>query len=165
MDCYEILGLEPSATALDIDTAYQREVSNSSPDTSEANVPTATRFQLLSAAYVELSDPAKRARYDADPHATTVAPMTFEDAWKVYICFVAREFVTKFKMGRDVLSLINATGLLALGMHGQSGCYALVAITLALTNDPEEAVGIYEELNEAGQTVFRMGVLLMARLL
>lgn len=172
---YQLLGLGPSATPHDIAVAYRREVARCNPDASEPTFPDGSsalaRFIMLSAAYAELSDPTKRAQYDAacSQGVVTMSTLTFADAWKVFISFVFRVFVTDFNMGpsaaRRVLPFIRSAGLLALGMRGEPGCVALATITLALTSGPEDAVGTYDELSEDEKTAFRMGVLLLARML
>lgn len=61
---YEVLGVPKTATQADIKRAYVQEAKKCHPDVSSA--PDATRrFQELATAYSVLSDPSRRAEYDA----------------------------------------------------------------------------------------------------
>lgn len=62
---YDLLGLHPSASAIEIRRAY-RELSKSyHPDTTELPLSEATaKFQQLNQAYATLSNPARRNDYD-----------------------------------------------------------------------------------------------------
>ncbi len=60
---YQALGIDPSASAEDIKSAYRRLAKETHPDTS-ANAST-EKFQRISAAYEVLGDPQKRAHYDS----------------------------------------------------------------------------------------------------
>lgn len=61
-DHYEILGLTPIASANDIEDAYQLWSQLSTPDGNEDD----ELRGLIDAAYLVLSDPAQRRRYDID---------------------------------------------------------------------------------------------------
>lgn len=62
---YVILGISPQAAADEIKSAYRRCVRQTHPDHSG----TREKFQAVRAAYTLLSDPDKRARYDAERRA------------------------------------------------------------------------------------------------
>ena len=61
---YEILGVQPSASADDIKKAYRTLAKKLHPDLNPGNKRVEQQFKELSVAYDLLSDPAKRARYD-----------------------------------------------------------------------------------------------------
>ncbi|OCF42122.1 hypothetical protein I317_04093 [Kwoniella heveanensis CBS 569] len=68
---YSILNVSPTATADEIRTAYKKESLRSHPDRLPGNATpqdrrkATERFQIVSDAYYVLSDPARRAEYDA----------------------------------------------------------------------------------------------------
>ena len=70
-DHYEVLGLARSATPDDIKGAFRRRA-NLHPDVDKAPG-AADRFARISEAYATLSDPEKRAAYDAQPASASVA--------------------------------------------------------------------------------------------
>lgn len=67
-DYYEILGVERSADAATIKSAYRKLALTYHPDKNPDNPEAEERFKEASAAYAVLSDPQKRARYDQFGH-------------------------------------------------------------------------------------------------
>ncbi len=65
-DPYEVLGISPTASAEDIKAAYRRLAKKWHPDSNPGDATAAERFKELSAAYAILSDPARRAAFDAE---------------------------------------------------------------------------------------------------
>ena len=63
-DYYEILGVDRSADAATIKSAYRKLAVQFHPDKNPDNPEAEERFKEASAAYAVLSDPDKRARYD-----------------------------------------------------------------------------------------------------
>jgi len=63
-DPYKVLGVERTASAEDIRTAYRRLAKQWHPDTNPDKPEAEARFKAISAAYALLSDPEQRARYD-----------------------------------------------------------------------------------------------------
>ncbi|KAA8900809.1 putative DnaJ chaperone [Sphaerosporella brunnea] len=78
-DYYAALNISPSATPAQIRTAYKRVALKTHPDRVSHNDPTRAartrQFQLVNDAYYVLSDPVRRADYDAtrsfSPHVDT----------------------------------------------------------------------------------------------
>ena len=65
VDYYKILGIEETAAAAEIKSAYRRRARSSHPDVNGGSEQAARRFALLALAYRTLSDPQERAAYDA----------------------------------------------------------------------------------------------------
>ena len=61
---YEVLGVEPSASAKDIRTAYRKLAKKLHPDLNPGNKQAEEQFKEVTAAYDLLSDAEKRARFD-----------------------------------------------------------------------------------------------------
>jgi DnaJ domain len=62
---YEVLGVAVHATADEIRQAYRRRARDHHPDTNPADAAAGERFRQVALAYQVLSDPGRRARYDA----------------------------------------------------------------------------------------------------
>ncbi|MEV5551508.1 J domain-containing protein [Streptomyces sp. NPDC052309] len=62
-DLYAVLGVEPSATAEVITSAFRRQVRELRPDI-RVDAVTAERFSQVRSAYETLRDPVRRAAYD-----------------------------------------------------------------------------------------------------
>jgi tetratricopeptide (TPR) repeat protein len=76
-DYYEILGLEKSATATQIRSAYKRLAMMYHPDRNPGNVHAEEAFKQINEAYHTLSDALKKSRYDTRYDPPT--PATYED--------------------------------------------------------------------------------------
>ena len=63
-DYYHVLGVEPSATATEIKSAYRRLARKRHPDVNRGSEKAAREFALLSLAYHTLIDPQERAFHD-----------------------------------------------------------------------------------------------------
>src|SRR5215468_11394507 len=61
---YEVLGVQPSASADDIKKAYRKLAKKLHPDLNPGNKRVEQQFKEVSAAYDLLSDTDKRARFD-----------------------------------------------------------------------------------------------------
>lgn len=72
-DLYAVLGVDPSATAEVITSAFRARVRELRPDT-RLDAVTAERFGRLRAAYDTLRDPGLRAAYDRERTAPAPAP-------------------------------------------------------------------------------------------
>lgn len=90
-DYYETLGVRPTDSAENITQAYRQLARQYHPDTNPGNSDAATRFKEINVAYQTLSDPAKRAQYDAERATsaqsalTSEAPMTPQDEQAIVI--------------------------------------------------------------------------------
>ena len=77
---YDLLGVDPSAKAIDIKKAYRKKSVQEHPD-KNPNDPTATeRFQAISQAYQVLSKEDLRAKYDKYGKEEAIPKEGFEDA-------------------------------------------------------------------------------------
>lgn len=64
-DLYKILGVDKAASADDIRKAYRKLAKQHHPDLNPGNKTAEEKFKSIASAHDLLSDPAKRARYDA----------------------------------------------------------------------------------------------------
>ena len=72
-DLYEVLGVSPTAEARDLRRAWLRLAQQYHPD-HDPRPESAAKFLEIQAAYEELSDPAKRQRYDLSRGSKAPAP-------------------------------------------------------------------------------------------
>lgn len=78
---YTVLGVQPSASADVIRRAYREAVRRTHPDVARSTSTTASDMARITEAWAVLSDPARRAAYDASlragtNHATSMPPTT-----------------------------------------------------------------------------------------
>ena len=64
-DFYSLLGLDRGASAADVDRAYRRAARATHPDIHRDDPSAADRFRAVTVAHETLSDPERRASYDA----------------------------------------------------------------------------------------------------
>lgn len=72
-DHYETLGIERTANTADIREAFRRLL-YLHPDKHPGDPSAGKRFAQIVEAHAELSDPARRAKYDADQASASAAP-------------------------------------------------------------------------------------------
>jgi DnaJ-class molecular chaperone len=65
-DLYDILGVPPTATQQEIESAYRRLARQWHPDVSTEPIAATENFKAIARAYEVLSDPEQRRRYDRD---------------------------------------------------------------------------------------------------
>jgi len=65
-DLYQALGVHPTATLEQIKAAFRRQALRCHPDKNGGSAEAAERFKLVNEAYATLSDPGRRALYDAE---------------------------------------------------------------------------------------------------
>jgi curved DNA-binding protein CbpA len=113
---YEILGVDPQASADEVRAAFRRLARDSHPDrfTPDERGSAEREFQIVTEAYNVLSDPARRARYDQGLTGFSRTGMANPRE-------VARALVAK------------AVGLMKLGEHGQAG----KLLEQAVAHDPQ----------------------------
>ncbi|EGV63181.1 X-domain of DnaJ-containing [Yamadazyma tenuis] len=76
---YDLLGIKPEATALDIKKAYRKAAIRLHPDKNPNDPEAAARFQEVGEAYQVLSDDSLRAKYDKYGKQESVPTEGFED--------------------------------------------------------------------------------------
>lgn len=69
MDLYRVLGVARTATAAELKAAYRQRAREVHPDRRPGDEQAAEEMKLLNLAYAILSDPDKRALYDAGAQA------------------------------------------------------------------------------------------------
>ena len=74
---YDILGVEKTASADEIKSAYRKLAKKYHPDLNKDNPEAATKFKEINEAYEVLSDPNKKANYDAYGSANGPNPNDF----------------------------------------------------------------------------------------
>ena len=81
-DLYQLLGVDPGASGVEVTRAYRRLARLYHPDV-DATTGAAQRFHDISRAHRVLSDPLARARYDADraPRKTRTATGARRESW------------------------------------------------------------------------------------
>ncbi len=77
-DYYHVLGIERSATATEIKSAYRKLARKRHPDVNRGSEKAAREFALLSLAYHTLIDPQERAFHDQQLNKGTRAPSILE---------------------------------------------------------------------------------------
>ncbi|HQT63753.1 MAG TPA: J domain-containing protein [Acidocella sp.] len=83
-DLYKILGVAKTATADEIRSAYRKLAKKHHPDLNPGNKAAEDKFKSISAANELLSDPAKRARYDAGEIDETGAERAPQRSYRDY---------------------------------------------------------------------------------
>lgn len=94
MDCYAVLGVRQDASQEEIKEAYRKRALECHPDQADEGEEAAAKeeFQRVRKAFELLSDPQKRAKYDAsdeekDPDGTSVDDIhvrrrSYKEAWR-----------------------------------------------------------------------------------
>lgn len=68
-DYYEVLGLNRNATTADVKKAYRKLAKKYHPDVNPGDKTAESKFKEISEAYMVLSDPEKKSKYDQFGHA------------------------------------------------------------------------------------------------
>lgn len=76
---YDLLGLQPDATSLEIKKAYRKAAIRLHPDKNPDNPESAAKFQEVGEAYQVLSDESLRAKYDKFGKTESMPTEGFED--------------------------------------------------------------------------------------
>ena len=116
LDCYGILQVHPKAEKEVIDAAYRRLASKYHPDVSQVS-DASERMKQINTAYEVLSDPIKRAAYDAaqgvapspdtPPHAAARSRY-LTNAWRTLLIAAGLMLlaVLAFRLGPALLLLV-----------------------------------------------------------
>lgn len=77
---YDVLGITPTATAMEIKKAYRKRAMQTHPDKHPDDPEAESKFQAVGEAYQVLSDPDLKSRYDQFGKESAVPQQGFEDA-------------------------------------------------------------------------------------
>ncbi|QLQ80556.1 hypothetical protein HG537_0D05570 [Torulaspora globosa] len=77
---YDVLGITPTATAMEIKKAYRKRAMQTHPDKHPNDPEAEAKFQAVGEAYQVLSDPDLRTRYDQFGKENAIPTQGFEDA-------------------------------------------------------------------------------------
>lgn len=128
MTLYQILCINPSATAEEIKSAYRRQAMKWHPDRTTENKDEAEkRFKDIGYAYSILSDPKKRVQYDEtlnrQTHEDDHAEFSSEKAFSIFIAAILDMAFEMATQGKDAISIYQT--LVA------EGCPEAIAKTIA----------------------------------
>lgn len=101
---YDLLGLEPTATALDIKKAYRKAAIKLHPDKNPDDPGAAAKFQEVGEAYQVLSDESLRSKYDKYGKLESIPKEGFEDSSEFFSMIFGGE---AFKEWIGELSLLQ----------------------------------------------------------
>ncbi len=116
LDCYGILQVHPKAEKEVIDAAYRKLAAKYHPDVSQVS-DASERMKQINTAYEVLSDPIKRAAYDAlkgvasppdaPPH-TAAVPRYLTNTWRTLLIAAGLMLlaVVAFRLGPSLLLLV-----------------------------------------------------------
>ncbi|SCU78447.1 LADA_0A05666g1_1 [Lachancea dasiensis] len=81
---YDLLGIQPDASATEIKKAYRKKAMLTHPDKHPDDPEAQTKFQAVGQAYQVLSDPELRSRYDQFGKEDAIPQQGFEDAGEFF---------------------------------------------------------------------------------
>lgn len=103
---YEVLGIEPTATAMEVKKAYRKKAMLTHPDKHPNDPEAASKFQAVGQAYQVLSDPSLRARYDEFGKEDAVPQQGFEDATEYFTAIFGgdgfKDWIGEFSLFKDL---------------------------------------------------------------
>ena len=123
-ELYEVLGVKPDATPAAIKAAWRRRSQTSHPDKSNGD---AELFDRIQNAYNILSDPLKRAEYDATGRVERPPPL------RDHALAMLEEVLGKLFEAIDNVDGIDLVGEMSMFINGQHS-QVLAALTLTQKN-------------------------------
>jgi curved DNA-binding protein CbpA len=130
VDYYSILGVNPAADSTQIRAAFKQRALEYHPDRNPGNPQAEEIFKAVNEAYQVLSDPLKRARYDAriqNPsayHAQTEAYWRDLQRQQQYTRWRARQQTSQYRFDREYFRIQGLAFLTFLIIAGL--CFALI---------------------------------------
>ena len=172
---YDLLGVQPSATAEEIKQAFKRAALLCHPDKAPNDQRDATeRFQVLSAAYKELSNPDKRKAYDrqqaradratggAGRPAPPLRPPSMEEAWAVVARVLVESVMERMQLPENEKSaLLKLCVSLLLPMAAQSWRNGINMGLLV--NNLNGFTAVWEKMTPEKKREFESAVVCLAR--
>lgn len=174
IDYYEVLGVDPNASADDIQRAYKQEALQWHPDkvTAEQKDIATERFKVINSSYGVLSDPTKKREYDALRKTADSAgqPMPGQQvslgkAWEIFIDFMVSAWVHQYQLSDEkaIRRFISDSGIAeVMAMWGGSGTVALVALSMAMLRHGS-VLDTYRDLKDEEKVAFFFAVSLISR--
>lgn len=103
---YDVLGVSPTATPMDIKKAYRKKAMQTHPDKNPNDPDAEKKFQAVGEAYQVLSDPELRSRYDEFGKEDAVPQQGFEDAEEYFSAIFGgdgfKDWIGEFSLFKDL---------------------------------------------------------------
>lgn len=103
---YDVLGVSPTATAMEIKKAYRKKAMQTHPDKNPNDPEAETKFQAVGEAYQVLSDTELRSRYDQFGKDDAVPQQGFEDAEEYFSAIFGgdgfKDWIGEFSLFKDL---------------------------------------------------------------
>lgn len=135
---YDVLGVSPTATAMEIKKAYRKKAMQTHPDKNPDDPEAETKFQAVGEAYQVLSDSELRSRYDQFGKDDAVPQQGFEDAEEYFSAIFGgdgfKDWIGEFSLFKD---LNDASEMMDKGQNAEAPNSAGAIDSTSHTNSGE----------------------------